>query len=88
MRADATRRDHDGVARDPGALLDDDVAARLRHRDLTLGAKVVKSWVPVSTDTLCPKKAYSPTVISPDDRLNKALLTMAVEAMCSRSGSP
>src|SRR5512132_1710297 len=49
---------------------------------------LLMSWVPVRTETLWPKKAYSPTVMSPEPTLNRALLTTAVGWTCSRDRSP
>src|SRR4029453_11406754 len=49
---------------------------------------LLMSWVPVRTETLWPKKAYSPTVMSPEPTLNSALLTTAVGWMRSRARSP
>src|SRR4029453_4231600 len=37
--------------------------------------KRLMSWVPVRTETLWPKKAYSPTLIVPEPTLNRAFLT-------------
>src|SRR5215204_3013477 len=50
--------------------------------------KVLMSWVPVRTETLWPKKAYSPTLIVPEPTLNRALLTTAVGWMSSLDRSP
>src|SRR5215204_5347108 len=49
---------------------------------------LLMSWVPVRTETLWPKKAYSPTVMSPEPTLKSALLTTAVGWMRSRARSP
>ena len=49
---------------------------------------LVMSWVPVSTATSCPKKVCSPMLISPPETLNRALLTIAVSWIRSRSGFP
>src|SRR5829696_4508084 len=50
--------------------------------------KALMSWVPVRTDTLWPKKAYSPTVMVPEPTLNRALLTTAVGWTSSFDRSP
>ena len=49
---------------------------------------LLMSWVPVRTETLWPKKAYSPTVMSPEPTLKSALLTTAVGWMRRRARSP
>ena len=47
---------------------------------------LLMSWVPVRTETLWPKKAYSPTVMSPEPTLKSALLTTAVGWMWGGPG--
>ena len=78
MFADVTWTEHRGIGRHPDAALDDDVAPRLGHADLTLTVErgdVMRSRQ--DRDSVTEEDVLL-QMISPDDRLKRASLMTAV----------